>query len=167
MGVKYLDDGRLHLPIRVEVADGGGVNLIPVDYFAKAFVAILEDCLDGGIFQIVNPGLKKIEDLIEHTQRLFKIEGIEPCRPENFERQPKNALEILFDSYLQVYGAYLRDTRIFDDRNARAVLRKKGIMCPDFNFELFARCANYAVACDWGRQNLDLSVLNPWRFDLA
>jgi len=152
MGVKYVEDGSLHLPIRMEVAQGGGVNLIPVDYFAHAFMVLLEDGLDGGIFHIVNPRLKRIEDLIEYTKRLFQIDGIEPCRAEDFDRKSRNALELLFESYLQAYGPYMRDTRIFDDRKAQAILAKKRIFCPDFDFDLFSRCANYAVACDWGKK---------------
>lgn len=151
MGVKYVDDGFLHLPIRMEVADGGGVNLIPVDYFASAFMALFEECLSGGIFHIVSPRLTKIENLIDYTKRLFKIDGLEPCRVEAFDRKSKNALEILFESYLKVYGPYIRDTRIFDNRKAQLILDKKGIRCPDFDFELFSRCAKYAVACEWGK----------------
>ncbi len=151
MGAKYLEDGFFHLPIRMEIANGGGVNLIPVDYFAQAFMALFEDCLSGGIFHIVSSKLTKIEDLIEYTKRLFKIDGLEPCRAEEFDRKSKNALEILFESYLKVYGPYLRDTRIFDNRKAQFILAEKGIRCPDFDFELFSRCAQYAVACGWGR----------------
>jgi len=152
MGVKYVEDGSLHLPIRLEVANDGGVNLIPVDYFANAFMALMEECLAGGIFHIINPKVKKIEDLIQYTKRLFKIDGIQPCRAEDFERKSKNVLELVFDSYLQVYDPYLRDTRMFDDRKAQAILARKGVVCPDFNFELFSRCASYAVACDWGKK---------------
>jgi nucleoside-diphosphate-sugar epimerase len=153
MGVKYLEDGSLHLPIRIEVANGGGVNLIPIDCFVDAFMALFEECLDGGIFHIVNPRLKRIEDLIEYTKRLFKIDGIEPCQAEDLDRKSKNVLELLFDSYLQVYAPYIRDTRMFDDRKAQAILARKGVVCPDFDFELFSRCANYAIACDWGKKS--------------
>ncbi len=152
MGVKYAEDGSLHLPIRMEVANGGGVNLIPVDYFARAFMALFEGCLDGGIFHIVNPRLTKIEDLIEYTKRIFQIDGIEACRAESFHRKSRNVLEILFESYLKVYGPYIRDTRIFDDRKAQVFLAKEEIICPDFDFELFSRCAKYAVTCGWGKK---------------
>ncbi len=78
MGVKLTDEGGLYLPIRVPVAENGGLNLIPVNYFTEAFVALMEECLEGGIFHIVNPRLTRIEDLIDYMQKLFRIEGLEP-----------------------------------------------------------------------------------------
>ncbi len=155
MGVKYVEDGSLHLPIRMEVTNHGGVNLIPVDYFTNAFIALMEECLEGGIFHIVNPKPKRIEDLMEYTKRLFQIDGIEPCQAEDFNRKPKTMLERVFDSYLRVYNPYMRDQRMFDNRKAQSILARKGIVCPDFDSELFSRCANYAVACDWGRKAFD------------
>jgi len=158
MGVKYVEDGSLHLPIRVEVTHHSGVNLIPVDYFTDAFMALMEECLDGGIFHIVNPKPKRIEDLLEYTKRLFKIDGIEPCQAEDFDRKSKTLLERVFDSYLRVYDPYLRDKRMFDNRKAQSILARKGIVCPDFDSELFSRCANYAVACDWGKKAFDTKI---------
>jgi hypothetical protein len=147
MGVRFAEDGSLYLPIRVEVANGGGVNLIPIDYFVNAFMSIMGECLDGGIFHIVNRKLKRVEDLIDYTKRLFKVGGMEPCPAEAFDEKSKNALEILFDAYLEIYGAYMRDTRIFDNRKAQAILSKEGVVCPDFDFDVFSRCMNFAVGC--------------------
>jgi len=156
--VKYLEDGSLYLPIRLEVTHDGRVNLIPVDYFTNAFMALMEECLDGGIFHIVNPKPKRMEDLLRYTKRLFKIGGIEPSRAEDFDRKSKTLLERVFDSYLRVYDPYLRDKRMFDNRKAQSILARKGVVCPDFDSELFSRCANYAVACEWGKKAFDPKI---------
>ena len=150
MGVKLTDDGSLYLPIRVEVAANGGLNLIPINYFAEAFTVLMEECLDGGIFHIVNQRPKRIEDLIDYTKMLFKIDGVVPCLTAAFDGKPKNALEILFDNYLEVYVPYMRDTRVFDNQKAQSILSKRDMVCPDFDFEVFSRCMNYAVECGWG-----------------
>jgi nucleoside-diphosphate-sugar epimerase len=150
MGVKLTDDGTIFLPIRVAVAENGGVNLIPIDYFADAFMAIRGACLDGGVFHIVNRRLNRIEELIDYTKRFLGIAGLEPCNGAAGEQ--KNALQILFDGYLDVYGPYMRDTRMFEDRYAQAILAGKGIVCPAFDFAIFSRCMAYAVACGWGRR---------------
>ena len=152
MGVRACGDGSLHLPIRVEVSENGGVNLIPIDYFVDAFMALMEGCIDGGVFHIVNRKTVRIEDLIEYTNRLFKIDGMEPCRAGAFIGKPKNALEILFDTYLEVYGPYMRDTRTFEDQKAQAILSGKNVACPDFDFEVFSRCMKYAIECGWGTE---------------
>jgi thioester reductase-like protein len=54
MGVRLSGDGSLHLPIRVEVSENGGLNLVPIDYFVDAFMALMKECMDGGVFHIVN-----------------------------------------------------------------------------------------------------------------
>ena len=150
MGVEFTGEGALRLPIRVEVTENGGLNLIPINYFVEAFTALMEECPDGGIFHIVNHGLKRIEDLIDYTKMHFKIDGLVPSVKAALDGKPKNALEILFDSYLEVYAPYMIDTRIFDDRKTRSILSKRGLVCPDFDFEVFSRCMNYAMECGWG-----------------
>ncbi len=152
MGVTFTANGSIYLPIRIATATDGGVNLIPIDYFANAFTAIMDESLESGIFHIVNRNLIKIEDLMRYTQKLFKIEGMEPCRAESFNDRPRNALEILFDTYIDIYGPYMKDTRIFDDRRTQAILAPKGIVCPDFDYEIFSRCMNYGVECGWGKK---------------
>ena len=150
MGVRRESDGGLYLPIRLEVGSAEGINLIPVDHFVSAFMAIREDSLEGGIFHIVNARQKAMGDLIDYTRRLFHISGIEPCTPDDFEARPRNTLEILFNGYLEAYGPYMRDKRTFAMDNAQSILAKRAIACPEFDFEIFSRCMNYAVEVDWG-----------------
>ena len=150
MGVRLTDDGSLYLPIRVEVVHNGGINLIPVDHFVSAFTALLEECLYGGIFHIVNRTSTRIEDLIDYIKKLFNVIGIEPHQIESCGMKTRNSLETLFDTYIDIYGPYIRDTRTFDNRNAQAILSRKGVVCPDFDYEVFSRCMNYAIACGWG-----------------
>ncbi len=154
MGVRLTDDGSLLLPIRVEVVNNGGINLIPVDHFVNAFTAIMKECLDGGIFHIVNRTSTRIEDLIHYVRQLFKVAGIEPYQIEPSGVKTRNSLETLFDTYIDIYGPYIRDTRTFDDRNAQTILSSKGVVCPDFDFELFSRCINYAISCEWGEKTV-------------
>ena len=150
MGVSLEVDGSLLLPMRLQVQQGGGINLIPIDYFLEAFTAIMDDCLEGGIYHIVNDRLKKIEGLIDYTQRMFQIRGIRACHAEDFERVPKNGLEILFDSYLEAYAPYIRDSRTFENERTRSILRMRNITCPDFDFDIFSRCMRYALDSAWG-----------------
>ena len=113
-------------------------------------MAIMDECLDGGIFHIVNDKPKRIEDLVDYTQRMFHIRGIRACCPEEFEKVPRNALEILFGSYLEAYAPYMQDSRIFDNERAKSVLKKREVVCPDFDFDIFSRCMGYALQVGWG-----------------
>lgn len=138
------------MPIRMEVTDGGGINLIPIDFFVAAFMALREGSPNGGIFHIVDHRLKGIEDIIDYAKKLFRLDGIEPCRAVDFGAKPKNALEILYDSYLEAYGPYMRGKKIFDRSQTQPILEKRRIFCPEFDYDVFARCMNYAVEVDWG-----------------
>lgn len=150
MGVEIDEKGRMYLPLRVEVTASGGINLIPIDYFVRAFMAIMEDCLEGEVFHIVNTRITTIEDLAEHTRRFFHIEGIQPVPRDAFTGAPRNGLEILFDRYIEAYGPYMKDKRVFKNGKTEAILGKRNIACPDFDYEVFSRCMQYAVDVDWG-----------------
>jgi nucleoside-diphosphate-sugar epimerase len=150
LGIRLTEDGGLVMPIRIEVAREGGINLVPVDHCVRAFMALFEDGLDGGIYHIANPRSTRIEDIIGYGKRHFRFEGIEPCGPEAFSGRPKNALEILYDSYLEVYRPYMQDERRFEAANAAPVLEKHGLVCPAFDYGIFSRCMAYAVEADWG-----------------
>jgi hypothetical protein len=58
-------------------------------------------------------------------------------------------LEVLFNRYLDIYQPYLRDTRQFNSKKTDAILKKRNISCPDFDFKVFTRCMEYALAVEW------------------
>jgi nucleoside-diphosphate-sugar epimerase len=155
MNVHLDADGTLHLPIRIEVDRNSGVNLIPVDYFVNAFITTMEESPEGGIFHIVNNRPTTVHELIDFTQRLFHIKGVEGVDAGSFERSPKSPLESLFDSYLEPYLPYMNDTRMFDNSKAEKILRPKEIRCREFDFEVFSRCMRYAIKVGWGARLFD------------
>jgi len=153
MGVRVEKDGAVYLPIRMENENGGAINLIPINFFTDAFIALLEECLESDIFHIVSNSPKTLDDIIRYFWELFNIQGIRSVPKESFEQIPANALEILFNGYLKIYEPYIRDTRLFGNSNAEAILQKRNIKCPEFDFNVFSRCMNYAVSVNWR---------NPW-----
>jgi nucleoside-diphosphate-sugar epimerase len=150
MAIRMEEDGRLFMPLRIEAGGAGGLNLVPIDHCINAFMAVLEDGLEGGIYQIANPRSTKITSIVEYAERLFHLDGIGACGPEAFAVQPKNALESLYDSYLEAYRPYMQDLRRFEIRNAAPFLEKRNLVCPEFNYDIFTRCMNYAVETGWG-----------------
>lgn len=152
MGVCVDENGWTVMPIRIGVEEGSGVNLIPIDFFVSAFEAIREDGRDGGIFHVANERLTRIEDIIEWTQALFHIRGIVARPAEELAEGPRTPLETVFDSYLEAYGPYMKDRRIFETRRAGAILERRGIRCPEFDHGVFGRCMTFAVECGWGER---------------
>jgi nucleoside-diphosphate-sugar epimerase len=151
MGVYIDQDGTLHLPVRIESNEGSELNLIPVDHFIKAFMAIQETTSQGGVFHIVNPRNTAIQKLVDYTQRFFNIKGIRIADRKEFMTYPRNGLELLIENHIQAYGSYMRDNRIFENSRTAAILAKQNIACPEFNYKTFETCMNYAVSVDWGR----------------
>lgn len=145
------NDGVLHLPLRVQSSDECGLNLIPVDHFVEAFMAIRRECPEGGVFHIVNPRRTTISRLVDYTQRFFKLDGIRTAEPDEFIKRPRNALEILFDNHIRYYSPYMQDKRIFENFRTSAILAAKNIACPEFSYPVFAVCMGYALETDWGR----------------
>ena len=150
LGIRLTEQGRLVMPIRIETAPAGGINLVPVDHCVAAFMALFEDGLDGDIYHIANPKGTRIEDLVAFGTRHFGLEGIETCGPEAFKIRPKTVLETLYDSYLEVYRPYMQDGRSFDAAHAAPILERRGLVCPAFDYEIFSRCMDYAVEMNWG-----------------
>lgn len=150
MGVRLTDDGKLYLPIRLESGREGGLNLIPVDHCVRAFLALFEEALEGGIYHIANPQATPLGDLVAFGLRHFGMEGIEVCGPEAFANRPKSALETLYDGYLEVYRPYMQDARTFVMANSAPILERAGLACPAFDYATFARCMDYAVEAGWG-----------------
>jgi nucleoside-diphosphate-sugar epimerase len=149
MGVRIEPDGSLYLPVRIEVQEGSGLNLIPVDFFLAAFFAIMEEAAEGGIYHLVNEQVKGIEELMGYIAAWFGLSGLQACASTAYDRSSRNALEILVDEYLEAYGPYMRDTRVFDTARAAPILGRRGIACPDLDFAAFGRCMEYAVQVDW------------------
>ena len=150
MGVTMGRDGAVHLPIRIEAGNGNGLNLVPIDFLVKAFMEIMDRCLEGGVFHIVNQRTKTIDELVDYTTRYFNLEGLQAVHKGVFDEKSRNDLEILFDTYVEAYKPYMADVRTFNDHNTQSILEKKGIQCPDLDYEIFSKCIGYAIDTGWG-----------------
>jgi nucleoside-diphosphate-sugar epimerase len=149
MGVRLDGDGWTFIPIRIAVDDESGLNAIPVDFFVRAFGAIRKEAVNG-VFHIVNSRRTKIEDIIGFAQKIFRIRGISACPAEEMEGKPRNALEAVFETYLEAYRPYMRDRRLFGSDRAGSIFDRKGIRCPDLSYEIFKICMDYGVQSGWG-----------------
>ncbi|MBM9538435.1 SDR family oxidoreductase [Desulfobulbus alkaliphilus] len=161
LGIHRAPDGTLHLPIRIDGGSGCGVNLIPVDYFLRAFLAIRDAPSADGVFHIVNPQNTSIAELVDFTRRFFHLTGLEVTTGEDVASLPRHGLELLFDRHIQAYSAYIRDARIFDRSRSDALLRQAGVTCPAFTYAVFTTCMRFAVDVDWGRLLWESSPAGP------
>jgi nucleoside-diphosphate-sugar epimerase len=150
LGFRVDDNGTMYCSVRIKKNEKGRLNVIPINYFIDACMAIMDESLDGGIFQIVSQTPQSLDDLIEYGQRFFNINGIRAVDEEDFDIAPPNPVEALVNSRLDIYDPYMRDTRIFGSENTKDILGKRNITCPDLDYEVFERCMKYAIEVDWG-----------------
>jgi nucleoside-diphosphate-sugar epimerase len=153
MGVELRADGRLFLPLRIGRRQGS-LNLIPIDYFTQGFMALFEEALggDGDIFHLVSSRPSHTRDIVAYVKRFMNLDGIETVAPEAFEKKPRNALEILFDNFLEIYWPYMFDPREFAHERASGILSGRGIHCPPLDYPAFCRAISYALEVDWGKK---------------
>jgi hypothetical protein len=108
-------------------------------------MAIQETTSEGGVFHIVNPKTQLSKNSWTTYNVFFNIKGIRIADRKEFMTHPRNGLELLIENHIQAYGSYMRDNRIFENSRTAAILVKQNIVCPEFNYEIFETCMNYAV----------------------
>jgi len=149
-GVEISPDGTtLHLPLRV-VADGPGIDLIPIDFFAEVFFAIFENAFESGIYHIVNGESTPVATILQFVSRMFGLRGVEVVGADLFGK-PRNPIESSYARMIDAYQPYMSDRRKFSVDKSRALLRRSSLSCPPFTYEVFHRCMDYAVDRGWNR----------------
>jgi nucleoside-diphosphate-sugar epimerase len=146
----YLDkDGCLFLPLKIYLPKEGDLNIIPVDYFVNATVKIIENCSGSGIYHLTSNSPTTMKIVAAYYQQLMKVRGVEIIygpQPENLLRNPA---EELFDRFIEPYRSYLSDNRVFDRTNTD--LATDNLHPPEFTFEIFKNCMEYAISVNWGQ----------------
>ncbi|MBP1598572.1 MAG: oxidoreductase, family [Acidobacteria bacterium] len=147
-----LDPGGtiLHMPLRIQ-AEGPGIDLVPVDFFADAFAAIFATALEDGIFHLVNGRPTHVGEIAAFTARMFGLRGIEAMSAADLDGSPRSAIEAAFEQMVDVYRPYMSDRRIFAREKSGPIFARAGLECPSFTFEVFQRCMSYAVDVGWGK----------------
>jgi hypothetical protein len=64
----------------------------------------------------------------------------------------RNALEILFDNFLEIYWPHIFDSREFCHDRADAILSGGSVWCPPFDYPAFYRAMTYAHEVEWGKK---------------
>jgi nucleoside-diphosphate-sugar epimerase len=147
-GIRLGADGILELPIRIYLAHQGFVNLIPIDYFVAAALAVIERPRSGGVYHLTSGTPSTMKELAEYCERFLKVRGIEICYGEPPAGYRPNPAESLFNKMIEPYRPYLCDIRVFDRSNLDAAA--PGHHPPRLSYPIFERCMQYAVSVDWG-----------------
>jgi nucleoside-diphosphate-sugar epimerase len=149
-GIRLEEGGVLQLPIRIFIPREGKINLVPVDYFTAATLAILDGPEDGAIYHLASRRPASMTLLAGFTERFLGLSGIEVVIGAASAAQMRNPAEELFDLFIRPYRPYIADSRDFSRENADRAAG--GAQPPDFDYPVFRRCMEYAVAANWGKK---------------
>lgn len=76
------------------------------------------------------------------------MRGVEILYEKPKDAVSGNPAESLFNRFIEPYRPYLSDTRIFDRKNTD--LATNNLQPPEFNFDKFKICMEYAISVKWG-----------------
>jgi len=150
VGAHFDGAGTLHLPLRLHLPCEGLINLVPVDYFVTAARAILAAPTPGGIYHLAADQPPALGTLAGYCGEFLGLTGIELSYGGAAPGGPRAPHEVLFARLTEPYHPYLADRRRFATTNARRATG--GLVPPDFDYTIFARCMRYAESVAWGEQ---------------
>jgi nucleoside-diphosphate-sugar epimerase len=148
-GIYFDKESYLFLPLKIYLPVEGDLNIIPVDYFVNATIKIVENCSRGGIYHLTSNFPTTMKIVAKYYEQLMKVRGVEiiyGAQPTNLLRNPA---EELFDRFIEPYRPYLSDKRVFDRTNA--CLATDNLNPPEFTYEIFKKCIEYAISVNWGQ----------------
>ena len=147
-GIFIDDEGYLFIPLKIYLPKEGALNLIPIDYFVNASMTIINNACADGIYHLTNSSHVKLETISEYNEKLMKIKGVEVVYSKSANKVLRNPAEELFDRFITPYRPYLSDDRIFERANTN--LSTANFQPPEFTFEIFKKCMDYAISVNWG-----------------
>jgi nucleoside-diphosphate-sugar epimerase len=142
-------EGYLHLPVRIFLPNKGFINLVPVDYFSAAAMAIIETPAAGRIYHISSDTPTDMETLASYAERFLQLKGLHVVYHLPEPNTAGNPPEELFAHFLKPYYPYLSDKRCFKRKNTDEVTG--GLVSPELSYGIFARCMEYAGSVEWGK----------------
>jgi hypothetical protein len=92
-----------------------------------------------------------VAELAIYCEIFLKMKGIRIVYDNDANDSAWNPPEALFNRFIEPYRHYLSDPRIFERTNTNRVTA--GMMSPEFTYEVFQRCMEYAVSVNWGKNN--------------
>ncbi|HMK33424.1 MAG TPA: SDR family oxidoreductase [Desulfomonilaceae bacterium] len=140
---------RLDLQINVPADPTGTINIIPVDYVAKAAVAIIEKPQNHKkIFHLTHPDPPTNQWTLELICKRFRVGGFHFAGVGAPFTQPRNRIERMVWRQMQTILFHFSNNPLFDRSNIDAAV--PGLKPPEVSEELVDHLLDYAIERDWG-----------------
>ncbi len=143
------DSNRRNLEINVPSDPEGTINIIPVDYVAKATVRIMENpSAHNKIYHLPHPHPPRPHGTRDFLREKFGISGFRLIGEGAPFTQPRNAAERMVWRQLQTILLHFSNNPAFDRTNTDTAL--PDLEVPPITAALVDKLVDYAIEKDWG-----------------
>lgn len=147
------DEERHNLRIDIPADPDGTINMIPVDYVAKAAVRIIENPANHRkIFHLSHPNPPNHEWTLDYVCRRFNLGGLKFGGAAAPFTQPRNRIERMVWRQMQTILLHFSNNPIFDRTNTDRAT--PDLKVPVIDEALVGKLVDYAVEQDWGQSHL-------------
>jgi thioester reductase-like protein len=141
---------RMDLQISVPADPMAVTNIIPVDYVAKAAVALIENPENHNkIFHLTHPNPPTHQWTMDYVCRRFNVGGLSFAGSEAPFTQPRNRIERMVWRQMQTILLHFSNNPIFDRTNIDAAL--PNLPVPEIDEQFVETLLSYAINRDWGQ----------------
>ena len=140
-------DLQLGLPVNADST----MNIVPVDYVARAAIRIIENPANHRqIFHLTHPDPPTYSQILDFVSRRFQLQGVKFLGAgADFTMQPRNEMEQLVYRQMESVLAYFGNNPVFRRENTDRVLG--GLTPPEVTDGLMDRWLDVAIENDWGQ----------------
>ncbi len=154
LAVRFIDpdlDGRVLLPLRLNLTGDEARNLVPVDWVSAAVTRLLLNSAQHGRTYHLTPSLATTARTIEAAMSAFyNFYGPQFAGPDVFEDGVMNEWETGFYEQVSRYQPYWAREPLFDRRNLEAAA--PDLLCPPLDLDCLRRLLEFAVRDNWGKR---------------
>ena len=144
------DSNRLNLDINLPADSQATTNIVPVDYVARAAVAIIE-CSDNHnkIFHLTHTDPPSHQWTMSYICKRFNVGGIYFAGAGTPITEPRNLTERMVWRQMKTILFHFSNNPIFDRTNTDRALPH--ITVPPITEDRVTKLVDYAIARDWGQ----------------
>lgn len=141
---------RLNLDVHVPADSRATTNIVPVDYVARAAVAIIENSDNHNkVFHLTHPDPPSHQWTGDFIRKRFKLDGIHFSGGGTPIAQPRNPIERMVWSQLKTILSHFSNNPVFDRANTNCAIPRLHV--PPITEGRVAKLLDYAIARDWGQ----------------
>ncbi len=147
------DSNRLSLDINLPTDSHATINIVPVDYVARAAVAIIESPDNHNrIFHLTHTDPPSHQWTMNYICKRFNVGGIHFAGTETPMTEPRNLMERMVWRQMKTILFHFSNNPVFDRTHTDRVLPH--IPVPSITEDRVAKLVDYAIARDWGQGSM-------------